>query len=322
MWARAPGFSPTFEAFRIEGRWGGLLRAEWERQPHQGFGPTTTTALSLRLVGIDDDRFLDPGQYEPVGVAELAFERGVTTRANGWRLAAAGSLGFGLVFDREELAPLGRERDQFYYRATLEGTARRRLGQGKWLVGGRAFVGVAGWDAAAPLQRQMFVANPDPFGQLNNPFVRSVGALMVGDDMAYHAPGGGNVRGADFRVAAPGLAALNGELEFEARRKPRTRIFNRLAFAGFARRGAGIRGRQRAAVVGTGEVRGRRGRGRARVAPDRRHAVRDPARLSAVPERAGVRPQRLRARRAVRLPVGVQRAGGVLRTRRSPHEAD
>jgi hypothetical protein len=101
-------------------------------------------------------------------------------------------------------------------------------------VGGRAFVGVAGWDAAAPLQRQMFVANPDPFGQLNNPFVRSVGALLVGDDMAYHAPGGGNVRGADFRLASPGLAALNAELEFEARRKPRGRLLNRLAFAGFA----------------------------------------------------------------------------------------
>jgi hypothetical protein len=234
VWARAPGFSPTFEAFRIEGRWGGLLRAAWERRAHQSFGPTHTMALSLRLVGIDDDRFLDPGQYEPVGIAELALEKGVSTRSNGWRLAAAGTLGFGLVFDREELDALGRERDQYFYRATLEGTARRRLGAGKWLVGGRAFVGVAGWDAAAPLQRQMFVANPDPFGQLNNPFVRSRGALMVGDDMAYHAPGGGNVRGADFRVASPGLASLNAELEFEARRKPRGGVLNRLAFAGFA----------------------------------------------------------------------------------------
>lgn len=234
VWARAPGFSPTFEAFRIEGRWGGLLRAAWERQPHQGFGPTRTTALSLRLVGIDDARFVDPGQYEPVGVVELALEQGVSTRTGGWQLAAASSVGGGLVFDREELESIGGEREQFYLRATLEGTARRRLGTGKWRVGGRALVGYAGWEGGAPLQRQMFVANPDPFGQLNNPFVRSRGALMVGNDMAYHAPGGGNVRGADFRIASPGLAALNAELEFEARRKPRGRLLNRLAFAGFA----------------------------------------------------------------------------------------
>jgi hypothetical protein len=177
---------------------------------------------------------VDPGQYEPVGVVELALEQGVSTRTGGWQLAATSSVGGGLVFDREELESIGGEREQFYLRATLEGTARRRLGSGKWRVGGRAFVGYAGWEGGAPLQRQMFVANPDPFGQLNNPFVRSRGALMVGNDMAYHAPGGGNVRGADFRIASPGLAALNAELEFEARRKPRGRLLNRLAFAGFA----------------------------------------------------------------------------------------
>jgi hypothetical protein len=86
----------------------------------------------------------------------------------------------------------------------------------------------------------MFAANPDPFGQLNNPFLRSEGALLVGNDMAYHAPGGGDVRGANVNVAAPGLAALNGELEFEARRKPRGKLLNRLAFAAFTDAAQGI----------------------------------------------------------------------------------
>ncbi|HEX5633942.1 MAG TPA: M1 family metallopeptidase [Gemmatimonadales bacterium] len=242
---RAPGFSPTVEAFRIEGRWGGLLQAAWEHRPHRSFGPTYTNGLALRLVGVDDARFLDPGVYEPVSVAEFTADAGVRTRTRtGWRLALGTTLGAGLVFDRDALAPLGRDREQFYLRGTLEATARRALGT-KWGLGVRAFAGfsdaIGGEDElGAPLQRQMFVANADPFGQLNNPFLRSQGALLVGDDAPYHAPGGGGVRGADFRVVAPALVALNAELERTLTQKRGGGLFNRVAVAAFGDAAQGI----------------------------------------------------------------------------------
>jgi hypothetical protein len=246
VWLRAPGFSPTLEAFRIEGRWGGLLGAEFTRQPHLGFGPRHTTSLGLRVVGVDDPRFLDAGTYDPVGVVELALERATTTRAGGWTLTARGMAAGGLGIDPSRLAAQGRARSTAYGRFSLEGVAKRTLGA-RWRLGLRGFAATTvADDDGAPLQRQFFAANADPFGQLNNPFLRSDGALLRGTDMAYHAPGGGNVRGADFRVAAPALLAANAELERVLRSAPRGRLFQRVALAGFADVAQGLgRDRQR-----------------------------------------------------------------------------
>ena len=74
-------------------------------------------------------------------------------------------------------------------------------------------MGGAGGTHTAAKQRQIYFQGADPFEQLNNPFLRSRGALLVGEDFHYQAPGGAGVRGMDSRVSTGAIVALNLELE-------------------------------------------------------------------------------------------------------------
>ena len=62
---------------------------------------------------------------------------------------------------------------------------------------------MAAGDHAAPKQRQIYLQGADPLEQLDNPFLRSRGALLVGEDFRYQMPGGAGLRGMDSRVSTP-----------------------------------------------------------------------------------------------------------------------
>jgi hypothetical protein len=229
----APNVSQTLDGFNLEGRYGAAATVDWSRRAHLTFGPTWKASASLQWVATDDFRYLDPGQYDPVSTVELQLGSGVQNQSGKWNLSLQSSAGGGLVYNRNGLAASGRpDLDPFYFRGFVEGTAGRSIG-GKLRMNLRAYAGGATGEHAAAKQRQIYFQGADPLSQLYNPFLRSRGSLLVGDDMHYHSPGGGNVRGIDPRVSSAGLVALNLELERTLATNPSAHIFKRVALAGF-----------------------------------------------------------------------------------------
>jgi hypothetical protein len=230
---QAPNRSQTLDAFNIEGRYGLHASLDWTRREHLTFGPTWRRGVSLSWVGIDDVRYLDPGLYDDVGTVELQSFGGVSTGSGKWQLAIQSSVGGGLVYNRDGLAATGRpELNPFYFRGFIEGTARRALGT-KRTIAARLFAGYARGDDETAKQRQFYLQGADPLQQLSNPFLRSRGSLLVGEDFHYHAPGGAGLRGIDHRVSAGAVIALNLELDQTLLARPTARLFSRVAFAAF-----------------------------------------------------------------------------------------
>ncbi len=233
VFMRAPNTSQTFDAFKIEGRYGLRASLDWTRREHLTFGPTWRRGLSLTWVGIDDVRYLDSGLYDEVGTVELQSFGGVSTASGKWQLALETTLGGGLVYNRDGLAATGRpELNPFYLRGSMQGTARRPVGTGR-IVAARLFAGYARGDDETAKQRQIYLQGADPFQELYNPFLRSRGSLLAGEDFHYHAPGGAGVRGVDRRVSTGAVVAFNVELEQAIVTRPTARLFNRVAVAGF-----------------------------------------------------------------------------------------
>ncbi|HEX2249324.1 MAG TPA: M1 family metallopeptidase [Gemmatimonadales bacterium] len=233
VFLRAPNTSQTFDAFNIEGRYGLTAALDWSRREHQTFGPTWSRSAKLQWVAPDDFRYLDPGLYEDVGTVEVSVGGGVATRSGKWELSLQTSTGGGLQYNRQGLDVTGRpELDPFYFRGLAEGIARRPLGSGLQLAA-RLFLGVAGGEDEAAKQRQIYFQGADPLQQLYNPFLRSRGALLVGEDFNYHAAGGAGVRGIDSRISTASIVALNLELEQSILRRPTAKLFRGVALAAF-----------------------------------------------------------------------------------------
>ena len=231
VFLRAPNSSQTFDAFKIEGRYGLKASLDWSRREHLTFGPTWSRGVSLTWVGIDDTRYLDPGLYQDVGTVELESFGGVSTESGKWQLSARSSLAGGLVYNRNGLAAAGGpELKPFYYRVSLEGIARRGLGSSRSLAA-RGYLGAVGPDPAK--QRELYLQGADPFQVLYNPFLRSRGSLLAGEDFHYHAPGGAGLRGIDRTVSTTLVAALNVDLEQTLLARPERRLFNRVGIAAF-----------------------------------------------------------------------------------------
>jgi peptidase M1-like protein len=238
---RAPNMSQTLDGFQIEGRYGASASIEWSRRAHLTFGPTRSHGMSLSWVATDDFRYLDRGFYDDVGTVELQFTGGVVTQQGDIQASLRSSIGGGLVYNRAGLSASGRtDLDPFYFRGTIEGAAQRQLSGAR--VALRAFAGVAQGNHATAKQRQIYVQGADPLQQLDNPFLRSRGSLLVGDDFHYHAPGGTNVRGIDPRVSTSAIVGLNVVLERNLRSRPSAHLFNRIALAAFTDLAQGIGG--------------------------------------------------------------------------------
>jgi hypothetical protein len=232
VFLRAPNLSQVLDAFRVEGRYGVTARLEHSRRAHLTFGPAWSHAIALQWVHPDDFRYLDRGLYDDVGTVELAMGAGVATTGGRWDLALRTTAAGGLAYNRSGLAASGRpELDPFYFRGTLDATARRPLGG--FGLGLRLFAGAAGGEDEAAKQRQIYFQGADPLAQLENPFLRSRGALLVGEDFHYQEPGGAGVRGIDPRVSTAAIVALDLELERALLTRPRARLFNRVTVAAF-----------------------------------------------------------------------------------------
>ena len=230
---QAANLSETFEWFYLEGRYGLTASVEKTSQEHLTFGPIWTRSLTLQWVHPDDFRYLDRGYYDDVGTVELQASTGVSLRTGRSSLSLRFSTGGGLAYNRAGLAASGRsDLDPFYYRGTFEAIGRRPLG-GRWSGGARLFAGVATGNNDAAKQRQIYFQGADPLTQLSNPFLRSRGALLVGEDFHYQAPGGAGVRGIDSRVSTGAIVALNLELTRALLTRANAKLFNRASLAAF-----------------------------------------------------------------------------------------
>jgi hypothetical protein len=234
VFLRAPNTSETLDIYNVEGRFGATATLERSRRAHLTFGPTWTHALTAQWVQPDDFRYLDPGYYDDAGTVELGLSSGVATHAGRWQLDLRGSAAGGLAYNRNGLAATVRpDLDPFYGRVTLEGTARRPLGARLGLAA-RLYAGFAGGqDASAVKQRQIYVQGADPLERILNPFLRSRGSLLEGEDVNYQQPGGGGIRGIDPRISTEALVALDVELERTLVSRPTAKLFSRVALAGF-----------------------------------------------------------------------------------------
>jgi hypothetical protein len=234
VFLRAPNTSQTLDIYNVEGRFGVTATLERSRRAHLTFGPTWTHALTAQWVQPDDFRYLDPGYYDDAGTVELGLSSGLATAAGRWQLELRGSAAGGLAYNRNGLAATARpDLDPFYGRLTLEGIARRPLGARLGLAA-RLYAGFAGGqDASAVKQRQIYVQGADPLERILNPFLRSRGSLLEGEDVNYQQPGGGGLRGIDPRISTEALVALDLELERTLVSRPKAKLFSRVAVAGF-----------------------------------------------------------------------------------------
>ncbi len=239
---RAANIAQTLDVYNIEGRFGAAARLGWSRREHLGSGPTWSAGAGVQWVQPDDFRYLDRGLYDDAGTVELQLTGGVATTSGGWELGLRTGAGAGLAYNADGLPASGRaDLDPFYFRATVTGTARSALAEHLGLSA-RFFAGVASGEHDAAKQRQIYFQGADPLEQLGNPFLRSRGALLVGDDFRYHAPGGAGVRGADPRASTGGIVALNLELERTLLVRPVARLFNRIGISAFTDLAQGIGG--------------------------------------------------------------------------------
>ena len=229
--------------------------------------------------------------------------------AAGWRTTADG------------LAASGRpDLDPFYFRGHGRGnrTAAARAEAESRCP--RCYVGVASGDHVAAKQRQIYLQGADPLQQLDNPFLRSRGSLLVGEDFHYHSPGGAGVRGIDPRVSAGAVVALNLELEQTLVARPTARLFNRVALAAFTDLAT-------PSWDGTDSpadrirLPRRCGRRAPSRSPDRRHQVHHPIRSAALCQPAGAGSGSEPGRRQGRFSLGLQLRAGVLKRRGSGKRA-
>jgi hypothetical protein len=236
---RAPNTSQTLDLFRVEGRFGATASVERHRRAHLTFGPTWSQSVTLQWVHPDDFRYLDPGYYDDVGTVEIDVGTGLLTEAGKWNFELRGSVGGGLAYNRSGLATSGRDIDPFYPRVFVQGRAHRPLGA-KLGLAARVTAGLAGIDHAAAKQRQIYAQGADPLQRLTNPFLRSRGSLLEGEDVNYQMPGGAGVRGLDPRVSTTALVGLNLELERTLLARPDARLFSRVGLAAFTDLAQGI----------------------------------------------------------------------------------
>jgi hypothetical protein len=242
--------SQTFDVFNIEGRYGAAATLEWSRRAHLNFGPVRRHRVSLLWVATDDFRYLDPGFYDDVGIVEVQFGGGLGTQSGSWGLELRSSLGGGLAYNRGGLAASGRpDLNPFYFNGFLEGIAQKKLTPSLGM-GVRAYLGAGVGSQDAAKQRQVYFQGSDPLSQLYNPFLRSRGALLVGEDFNYHSPGGANVRAVDSRLSTAAIAALNLELEQALLTRPESPLFNRVALALFVDLAHGIGGMSQPPLTG------------------------------------------------------------------------
>lgn len=233
VFLRAPRASQELQVFDFEGRRGASLM--WEQMEITGFVEQPVGhGASLQWVDVYDMGYLDAGFYQDAGTVEgQVWMLAAPHEYGSWMLSGKLSLGGGVQYlnqgpgistdDRYDVAP--------YFRGHLELEAGRPVGGGVNMRL-RGFAGIAEGGTDVVRQRRFFLSRGNPYEQLFNPFIRSRGAPLASDDVNYHVPGGGNLRGFAPRISAEQIYAVNAELSREVWSRDGN-LFNSVSVAAF-----------------------------------------------------------------------------------------
>ncbi|MGH7561541.1 MAG: M1 family metallopeptidase [Gemmatimonadales bacterium] len=230
-----PRTTQTLEGYWTEGRAGAAAQMERNRTRHQPFGPQTMTGGSLRWLTTSDTDYLDPARWDGGGFVEGKGWIRSSDRRGPWELRGLLEVGGGVEYRNRGggLSTDDRYDVQPYARFTAEVVARRSIGQAA-VAGVRLFGGWVESGSRTLQQRRLFLAGGDPVKEFANPFLRSRGALLAGNDVHYHLPGGGGVRGLSTGLTASRLGAINLEFERRVYRRTTARLFREIRMAAFA----------------------------------------------------------------------------------------
>ncbi|HEX3928260.1 MAG TPA: hypothetical protein VHW65_09685, partial [Gemmatimonadales bacterium] len=159
----------------------------------------------------------------------------------GWTLGVMATAAGGVAYSRPGagITTADRYDAQPYARPELEATARRPLGM-RLSVAVRGYAaGVFSGDAILA-QRRIYAAGADPYQEMSDPFIRSVGAPLAGSACwcRWQTPGGGDLRGFDQTVSSDRLATMSVELEGAVYQRKTSALLSRAAVALFADGGA------------------------------------------------------------------------------------
>jgi hypothetical protein len=187
----------------------------------------------LRWIATHDLDYLEPAEWENGGNLEASLHARSEEARGPWLVRAEMAVGGGVEYrGRGDGAETADRYDvQPYVRLAGSASAARSLGRRSSLLI-RAFGGVVEADAVPLRQRWFSLAGADPVERIRNPFVRSRGALLT-EELPFHEPGGGNVRGLSPAVGVTRVLAVNLELERSVAGSGR-RLFRDVRIAGFA----------------------------------------------------------------------------------------
>ncbi len=203
-----PGLGERLEAGYVEGRLLAGAGVTWSRSAH-------AADLAFRIVSARASSYLDTALYEPATTYELSASG--STRAErpgrGTTLDLSVTGGYAV---RGAPAPDVRAREP-YARLVARATGERTLGA--LHLRGRAWAGAVLARETVPRQRRVYFAGADPYELLDNPFLRSRGALLLRPGFHYHAPGGAGLRALDPTLGGRQAYALNLEVERDLLRR-------------------------------------------------------------------------------------------------------
>ncbi len=200
--------SQSLEAWTQDGTLGARLRVSKEKRRSFTSSSFHRTGWLAQWVATRETNFLDPLLWDNAGTVEVGRLDNWGFGAWGGRWSVKLDSRTGIAYDRVGGRTGGAEP---FLRFTGSASVRRPM-EG-FVLGARAFAGVYVADDRPVSQRAIPVHGADPYQTLGNPFVRTQGALLVQNDIFYHSPGNGNLRG--FRPGLGGRWILAGNIELE-----------------------------------------------------------------------------------------------------------
>ena len=200
--------SQLLESWWVEGTSGVRLVLAKSRVAEGSSTGSRGSGWFAQWVATPEVAFLDRSLWDNAGTVELG-------RFDDWDFGAWGGdwkvrLEYrgGMSYRRpgartEPLEPFGRVKGAISLRKPIAG----------FVIGVRAFAGFYVARDAPVAQRGIALHGADPYETLRNPLVRTDGAPLVRDNVFYHSPGNGNIRG--FRPGLGGRWLVAGNLELE-----------------------------------------------------------------------------------------------------------
>jgi len=231
---RAPRTTEKLEFTRFEGRVGVLAAVEHQTLGHLAYGPTTHWGASLQWLSVYDMRYLDSRLYQDAGTVEGQVYVRSEERKGLWTLGGNLSAGGGYTYSNQGsgLSTDNRYDAALYFRGSAEATARRPLGK-RFGLSFRGFAGFAESGDSVVTQRQIFLAGADPYVQIDNPYLRSLGAPLAGADFHYQTPGGASLRGLNPHTYANTALALGAGVGWTPVNRRGGHLFNRVSASAF-----------------------------------------------------------------------------------------